>query len=114
MKANGVFAAMTAGASITTSTLWTRTWACASCASRSWAPFRLQFYTNGHSALEAELKKEGIAYVMEDNSFVEVADFERAQQLSQKFTAELLRRKLDSYARLLCPVVQRFPKGYHW
>ena len=34
----------------------------------TWAPFGLQFYCNGHSALARSLKREGIDFVQEDNA----------------------------------------------
>ena len=36
----------------------------------TWAPFRLQFYCNGHSWLARQLAAEGIGYTMADNAFV--------------------------------------------
>lgn len=48
----------------------------------TWAPFRLQFYMNGHNWLAAKLTKNNIGYVMQDNAFLEIDDFEKAQKLS--------------------------------
>jgi hypothetical protein len=44
----------------------------------TWAPFRLQVYFDGHFALARQLDKAGIAYVLLENAFVEVADCARA------------------------------------
>jgi len=40
----------------------------------TWAPFGLQFYCNGHSALAMALKREGIEYAQADNAFLRIAD----------------------------------------
>ena len=80
----------------------------------TWAPFGLQFYCNGHSALAVALKREGIDFVQEDNAFLRVADIERAQALADRFNPDTLRRRLDRYAKWLCPVLDVFAQTYHW
>ncbi len=80
----------------------------------TWAPFGLQFYCNGHSALALALKREGIDFVQEDNAFLRVADIERAQALADRFNPDALRRRLDRYAKWLCPVLDVFAQTYHW
>src|SRR2546429_542765 len=44
----------------------------------TWAPFRLQFYFNGHNLLAHKLDLAGIGYRMTDNAFVAIDDWERA------------------------------------
>jgi hypothetical protein len=39
----------------------------------TWLPCRLQVYFNGHNWLAAKLRKQGIAYKLTDNAFVEIA-----------------------------------------
>lgn len=80
----------------------------------TWAPFRLQFYFNGHNVLAAQLSKEGIAYEQLDNAFVHIEEFERAQELADTLRIEFLHRRLNRFARTYCPVVRKFPSGYHW
>ncbi|MDP4856666.1 MAG: MarR family transcriptional regulator [Desulfobacterales bacterium] len=80
----------------------------------TWAPFRLQFYFNGHGALEAVMRKRQIEARMLDNAFVHVADWLQAQRLAEQLKPEALHRKLDHYARLFCPPVALFDSGYHW
>jgi hypothetical protein len=67
----------------------------------TWAPFRLQFCLNGHNWLAARLKRHGIGYKLVDNAFVDIDDFERAQQLADGMRADTLHRKLDQYTRAL-------------
>ena len=45
----------------------------------TWAPFRLQFYFNGHNVLAAELRRHSIDFTMADNALVEIADIATAQ-----------------------------------
>lgn len=80
----------------------------------TWCPFRLQVYCNGHSYLARQLRKRQIDYRLLDNAFGWIADVEQAQQLADEFSVELLRRKLDQFARRYCPVVEQFGLSYHW
>jgi len=80
----------------------------------TWAPFGLQFYCNGHSALARVLQHESIDFVQEDNAFLRVADLERAQALADAFSPDMLHRHLDRYAQWLCPVLDVFGQTYHW
>jgi hypothetical protein len=80
----------------------------------TWAPFRLQFYFNGHNALACALRQRGIEYMMLDNAFAGIADWDKAQRLADGLGVEKLHRKLDQYARRLCPPIALFPDGCHW
>ena len=80
----------------------------------TWAPFRQQFYFNGHNWLERRLTKRGIACTLLDNAFIDIADFDQAQRIADRFDVKRLHRKLDAYGRKLCPVVTRFGFGVHW
>jgi hypothetical protein len=80
----------------------------------TWAPFRLQFYCNGHSWLACKLAAQGIGYTMADNAFVRIDDWDRAQQLADTFSPDQLHRTLDRYAALCCPVSDVFAQSYHW
>jgi hypothetical protein len=80
----------------------------------TWAPFRLQFYFNGHNWLARRLRKHGIGYQQVDNAFVHIDNFPKAQKLAERFPVRRLHRLLDRYARRLCPVVARFASGIHW
>jgi len=80
----------------------------------TWAPFRLQFYFNGHNQLALKLKEAGIGYTLLDNAFVETADFPRAQALADSLDIRGLHRHLDQMAAEYCPATRHFPSGYHW
>jgi hypothetical protein len=80
----------------------------------TWAPFRLQFYCNGHSWLARQMTAEGIGYTMADNSFVRIDNWQRAQELADALSPDLLHRVLDHYASQCCPVCDVFGQSYHW
>ena len=80
----------------------------------TWCPFRLQFYLNGHNLLASKLKREGIAYRMLDNAFLEIGDFERAQALSDDLNVARLHVLLDEFAARFCPVTEPLGIRYHW
>jgi hypothetical protein len=80
----------------------------------TWAPFRLQFCMNGHNWLASRLKRHRIGHQLLDNAFIDIADFERAQQIADRLKPQALHRKLDRFARLFCPAAAEFTAGYHW
>jgi len=80
----------------------------------TWAPFRLQFYCNGHAWLANRLRAEGIAFTPLDNTFLQLAHVARAQELADAFPVEHLHRALDAFARRFCPVIRHVPDRYHW
>lgn len=80
----------------------------------TWCPFRLQFYFNGHNWLANQLKKRGIPYEMLDNAFVHIADYAAANKLANEFDSEILRLRLDEFARQYCPVVTALSLTYYW
>ena len=80
----------------------------------TWAPFRLQFYFNGHNELARRLTKARIAYTLQDNAFVEIADFARAQAVADALDVRRVHRHLDRIAATYCPVIRHFQSRYHW
>ena len=81
----------------------------------TWAPFGLQFYCNGHSALACALQREGIDFVQEDNAFLRISDHARAQELADAFSPDVLHQRLKRYAHWLCPVAEVFGQtDWHW
>jgi hypothetical protein len=80
----------------------------------TWAPFRLQFYFNGHGYLAQQLTQAGIGFDMADNAFLSIADPTEAQRLADRLDAATLHRHLDQWARRFCPVLGHFRNGVHW
>jgi len=80
----------------------------------TWAPFRLQFYYNGHNELAAKLKKKGIGFKLLGNAFVQIDDFAKAQKLADSIVVKRLHQQLDQAVRKYCPIISYFSNGYHW
>lgn len=80
----------------------------------TWAPFRLQFYFNGHNWLASHLKQKGIGFELQDNAFLEIDDFESANQITAQFDIRQLHAKLDTFARQYCPVIHALNLRYNW
>jgi len=84
----------------------------------TWAPFRLQFYCNGHNWLANRLRQEGISFLQIDNTLIRIGDYARAQDLANGFSIKMLHDLLRQAALLYCPVLSHFtdtyPDPYHW
>jgi hypothetical protein len=80
----------------------------------TWAPFRLQFYCNGHNWLARQMDMKNIAYKQCDNTFLYVADPKEAQNISDSFPVDRLHRYLDEIAQRVCPILHHFQTTYHW
>ncbi|MFQ5407081.1 MAG: MarR family transcriptional regulator [Anaerolineales bacterium] len=80
----------------------------------TWCPFRLQFYFNAHNWLANQLKQEHIGFELQDNAFLQIDDFERANHLAARFNIESLHAKLDGFAQLYCPVAATRGLEYRW
>jgi hypothetical protein len=80
----------------------------------TWCPFRLQIYFNGHNLLANQLKKSGIDFKMLENAFVDINDFDKAQEISDGINVAQIHKTLDDFALQFCPVIKKFPYTYHW
>lgn len=80
----------------------------------TWAPFRLQFYCNGHQWLAGHLRQHSIAVEPLDNTFRTIGDFAQAQALADAFPVERLHQVLDRLTQRYCPVATQFGVTYHW
>jgi hypothetical protein len=80
----------------------------------TWLPCRLQVYFNGHSWLASVLRKRKIDFHLIDNAFVDIADWERAQQIANGLEMKRLHHRLDEMARRFCPIHRDFGVAYHW
>jgi len=79
-------------------------------AGTTWAPFRLQFYFNGHHHLANVLQRKGFSYRLLDNAFAEMEDFQKAQQLSEDLQVKRLHRRLDQVPRRSVPSFDTSPR----
>ncbi len=80
----------------------------------TWAPFRLQFYFNGHNLLANKMANENVGFEQIENAFVKIENFQIAQELSCQIDIKKLHRIFNKAAREYCPVIRHFPQGYHW
>ncbi len=80
----------------------------------TWCPFRLQFYTNGHAWLAAQLTQRGIAFELRDNAFVHIADYITANQLAAELDVAHLHVRLDAFAQRYCPFLSRLNLTVQW
>ena len=66
-------------------------------------PFPVTAYLNGHWVIERELQRRGIAYRMDDNSFVSVEDPKALQAISDAMTAQEIQARVDHWTFVLGP-----------
>ena len=85
---------------------------------QTWFPFNIQVYINGRELMKAVFDKNGISYQCYDNSFTDISDVAKAQELADRFDSKKLSRCLDSFARSINPfldtVFNVFGQGYYW
>jgi hypothetical protein len=80
----------------------------------TWLPFRLQIYFNGHNWLANKFKESGISFKMLDNAFVEISDWDKANEIVQSLKVEEIHQRLNLFASVYCPVYKSFDQLYHW
>ena len=56
----------------------------------------------------------GIGYTLSDNAFICVDDWDRAQELANNLSPDILYRILNRYAEQCCPMLDVFDQTYHW
>lgn len=85
---------------------------------QTWFPFNVRVYINGREWMKSVLAENGIAYQCYDNSFTDISDVEKAQELANQFDSAKLRRHLDGMVSTLNPfldtVTKTFGQGYYW
>lgn len=80
----------------------------------TWCPFRLQIYFNGHNLLANQLLKQGIDFTMLENAFIDISDFNKAQELANSINIAQIHKKFDYFAKTFCPIINQFNQTYHW
>jgi hypothetical protein len=85
---------------------------------QTWFPFQVQVYINGREMMKHVFDVNDISYKMHDNSFYEISDIEKAQELADRFDSKSLCRQLDFFAHKLNPyldtIEKTFHQGYYW
>jgi len=64
----------------------------------TWAPFRLQFYLNGHNWIANKLAEQNIGTKQIDGTFLSIDNWEATQRLAGSFSVGALHRELDFWA----------------
>jgi hypothetical protein len=69
----------------------------------SFLPFQTTYYLNGHHFIAGELERQGIRFRRDDNAFLWTANPEALQAAADRLTAEVIRKRLDYWTRVLGP-----------
>lgn len=85
---------------------------------QSWFPFSIQICLNGREWLARQMDAAGIQYVRQDNCFVSIQDYTRAQSLMQQQLQTDWQPLLAGIAHELNPAHARifadYPVNYYW
>jgi hypothetical protein len=86
---------------------------------QTWVPFQVKIVFNGRDWLARQLDAAGIGYLKKDNTFIALADFERAQALLAAQLQVNWPLILDELVRRFHPVHAEwmpasYPIGYYW
>jgi len=79
----------------------------------TWCPFRALFYFNGHNWLASKLRHAKVAFELNDNAFADIADWQKAQDLSDGLMVTELHARMDAAVERYCPVLKQLGR-YHW
>jgi len=66
-------------------------------------PFEASYYLNGHSYMEQELRKAGVAFRKDDNAFLWVEDVAALQQAADRLSGEVIQKRLNYWTVMLGP-----------
>jgi len=69
----------------------------------SFFPFQTTYYLNGHSFIEKELDRERVSFRKNDNAFLAVSDPQALQAAADRFTSQVIRKRLDYWTLILGP-----------
>jgi len=78
------------------------------------APFKIDFYFNGHNWLKSKFNKRGIPFQMADNAFTGIDSFEEAQKIVDKIRVEDLHNALDIFVKRYCPMPEEWGLSYNY
>ena len=69
----------------------------------SFLPFSITSWLNGHSFIERELRRAGVAFRKDDNAFLWVADRDALQAAADRLSAQIIRKRLDYWTGVVGP-----------
>ena len=67
----------------------------------SFFPFQTTYYLNGHNFIEKELGRQKVSFRKNDNAFLSVSDPEALQAAADRFTSEVIRKRLEYWTLIL-------------
>jgi len=73
----------------------------------SFVPFHTTYYLNGHSFIEQELTRVGLAFRKDDNAFLAVADPTALQAAADRLSPTVIQHRLDYWTLVLGPKFSR-------
>jgi hypothetical protein len=80
-------------------------------------PFTCQIYVNGHEWLARQMHKERLGFVQADNAFLQIDDYDRAQQLADQFSKLDWVKILDRFVNPVNPILKQpwlGQRSYRW
>ena len=69
----------------------------------SFFPFQTTYYLNGHNFIEKELDREKVSFRKRDNAFLAVSDPEALQAAADRFTSDVIRKRIEYWTLILGP-----------
>jgi hypothetical protein len=63
----------------------------------SFLPFSITYYLNGHSFIQHQLERTGVAFRKDDNAFLWAADPQALQAAADRLSPRIIRRQLDHW-----------------
>jgi hypothetical protein len=69
----------------------------------SFFPFHATYWLNGHSFIERELQRAGIAFRKDDNAFLSVDNVAALQAAADRLSPAIIRKQLDYWTLILGP-----------
>jgi hypothetical protein len=77
----------------------------------SFFPFHATYWLNGHSFIERELERAGIAFRKDDNAFLAVDDVTALQAAADRLSPTIIRKQLDYWTLILGPKFSKKERG---
>ena len=71
------------------------------------SPFHASYWLNGHSFIEQELKRSGVAFQKNDNAFLAVNDVAALQAAADRLSPAVIRKQLDYWTLISGPSFPR-------
>lgn len=69
----------------------------------TFVPFEASYWVNGHSYIERELQKHGVAFRKDDNAFLAVQSLAGLQAAADRLSGERIRQRLEYWTFVLGP-----------